>query len=148
MKKILDKIKTWLKARFDKGFEIIKRNSAAAVKVTDELKKIIDSPVTDIITALIPGELDNELKFKLRKVLPEVAAKIGIAHNIVQASDDPTVALEKIRVYISSLGLDGRKDWWVMFSAKVLESLSDGDLSWAELVMLSQDAYLELYKKP
>ena len=145
MKKILEQIRTWLKSRFSKGFEAVKKNSHVAVQVTEALKNVIGSPVTDLLTALIPGELDNEIKYKLRKVLPEVAAKVAIAHNIIQASDDPTTALAAIKAYIESLGGDARKDWWVLFSAKVAEVLSDGDVTYAELVMLTQDAFMELY---
>ena len=145
MKKVIAQIKTWLQAKFKAGFDAVKKNSHIAVKVTEELKKVIDSPVADLITALIPGELDNEIKYKLRKILPEIVAKIGIAHNIIQASDDPTVAMQKIVAYIQSLGGDARKDWWVLFSAKVTEALSDGDVTYAELVALTQMAYTELY---
>jgi hypothetical protein len=145
MKKILEQIKTWLKAKFDKGFDAIKKNSYTAVKVTEALKNVIGSPITDLLTALIPGEFDNEIKYKLRKILPEVAAKVAIGHNIIQASDDPNTAMTAIVAYIESLGAEARKDWWVLFSAKVTEALSDGKVTYAELVVLTQMAYTELY---
>jgi hypothetical protein len=148
MKKILEQIKAWLQAKFKAGFDAAKKNSHIAVKVTEQLKNVIGSPVADLITALIPGELDNEIKYKLRKILPEVAAKVGIAHNIIQASDDPTTALASIKAYIESLGGTARRDWWVLFSANVLEALSDGEISYSDLIKLSQMAYDELYKKP
>jgi hypothetical protein len=147
MKKILEQIKTWLQAKFKKGFDIVKRNSHVAVKVTEQLKIVIGSPIADLLTALIPGDLDNEIKYKLRQVLPEVAAKVAIGHNIIQASDDPTTALAAIKAYIESLGIDARKDWWVLFSAKVMEAISDGEVTYAEIVMLTQDAFIELYGK-
>jgi ribosome-associated translation inhibitor RaiA len=147
MRKILAQIKSWLQDKFKKGFDIVKANSHTAVKVTEALKNVIGSPITDLLTALIPGELDNELKFRLRKILPEVAAKVAIGHNIIQASDDPTTALAAIKAYIESLGVEARKDWWVLFSAKVMEAISDGEVTYAEIVMLTQDAFIELYQK-
>lgn len=145
MKKIAAKIKAWLKDKFDKGFDIAKKNSLVAVQVTNKLKEVINSPIADLVTALIPGELDNELKYKLRKVLPEVAAKIAITHNIIQATEDPTTALTKIKEYIESLGGGARRDWWVLFSANVMEGISDGEVSYSDLIKWTQMAYDELY---
>lgn len=146
MKKILSQISDWLKKKFKQGFDAAKKHSHVAVKVTDELRKVVASPVADLLTALIPGDLDNEIKYKLRQELPKIAAKVAIAHNILQATDDPTTALVKIREYIASLGLDAQRAWWVDFSAHVMEALSDGELSWPELVAITQKAYDEIHK--
>lgn len=147
MKKILTKIGDWIKARFIDGYAVLKMNSAAAVKVTQAFKTFVDSPVADLLTALIPGELDDELKYKLRLVLPQVYARIAIAHNIITAESNPTTALQEIKAYIESLGVQARRDWWVLMSANVLEAISDGNLTYSELVRITQDAYDEIYKK-
>jgi hypothetical protein len=147
MKKLLEQISDWLKRKFKQGFDAAKKHSHIAVKVTDGLRKIVESPVADLLTAMIPGELDNEIKYKLRKELPGIAAKMAIAHNILQANEDPTLALARMREYIASLGLDAQRAWWVDFSAHVMEVFSDGDVTWGELVSITQKAYDEIYSK-
>jgi hypothetical protein len=147
MKKILTQVSDWLKRQFKQGYDAAKKHSHVAVKVTDGLRKVVASPVADLITALIPGDLDEEIKYKLRKELPGVAAKVAIAHNILQAEEDPTLALGKIREYIASLGVDAQKSWWVDFSAHVMEVFSDGDVTWSELIIITQKAYDEIHGK-
>jgi hypothetical protein len=146
MKKILTQVSDWLKRKFKQGYDAAKKHSHVAVKVTDGLRKVVASPVADLLTAIIPGDLDNELKFKLRQELPKIAAKVAIAHNILQATEDPTLALSRIREYIASLGEIGQRAWWVDFSAHVMEAISDGDLSWDELQRITQKAYAEIHK--
>lgn len=44
------------------------------VKVVENIKRVVDSPVADMITAIIPGEADDRMKEWLREVLPKIIA--------------------------------------------------------------------------
>jgi len=45
------------------------------VRVVELLKSCIDSPIADVITYIIPGELDDKIKDHLRAVLPVILEK-------------------------------------------------------------------------
>jgi len=45
------------------------------VKVVENIKRVVDSPVADVITAIIPGEADDRMKEWLREVLPKILEK-------------------------------------------------------------------------
>jgi hypothetical protein len=49
------------------------------VIVTENIKSFVDSPAADILTAIIPGDLDNELITLLRAKLPEILTELKLA---------------------------------------------------------------------
>ena len=60
------------------------------VRIVENLKVVIDSPMADVVTSIIPGDLDDKLKEYLRVPLPKILEKYGsittisnkTAHNI------------------------------------------------------------------
>lgn len=60
------------------------------VRIVENLKVVIDSPMADVVTSIIPGDLDDKLKDYLRILLPKILEKYGsitsisnkTAHNI------------------------------------------------------------------
>lgn len=40
------------------------------VRIVEALKRLVDSPVADVITSIIPGDVDDKVKDHLRAVLP------------------------------------------------------------------------------
>ena len=82
MKKIIAKITLFITLMFDKTFAFLAKNSMVAVSVTDMLKKAVESPVADVITALIPGDVDDRIVSSLRANLPKVLFKMALIHRI------------------------------------------------------------------
>ncbi len=64
-KKCQPKVKEFLK-KFD---EWLLKNVDIAIQAVNGIKKVIDNPVLDIVTAAIPGTLDDRIKVKLRESL-------------------------------------------------------------------------------
>lgn len=53
----------------------LKEKVSLAVVIVENIKKFIDSPVADAITAIIPGTVDDQIKEKLRVFLPVLLDK-------------------------------------------------------------------------
>lgn len=127
--------------------EFLRKNSEVAVKATQVLKSIVESPVVDVIVTLTPTGLDNAIAAKLRKVMPEVVTKMALAHNIIEKSTVPSVAIARIVDYLKILKPEARTAFWLQFSAELNHALADGKITFAEAVILAQMAYKELYEK-
>jgi diaminopimelate epimerase len=148
MRRLLDAFGFFLKKVFDKGFALLVKNSKIAVEVVENFKLILNSPVVDILVAITPTAWDDVNKEKIRKGFAEVVIKVGILHNIIQASDNPTVALQKMKEYLESISPELHKDWWAKFAAEFAGYLSDGKFEYAELMSTSQAIWLKYFYKP
>lgn len=147
MKKIIKKINDFFKSLFDKSFQIFKKNSAVAVKVTQYLKIFVESGIADKIVNIIPGDLDNEILYHLKIQLPKVSFKIAILHKIMTESDNPNDAVSNIIAYLQSLNSEARIGFWITFAGELNLALSDGKLTYTEAIILTQLAYKEAYNK-
>lgn len=141
MKKILNKIKGW----FSNSFQFLKNNSELAVKVTAKLKEYVESPMADLAINLIPTNVDNAALILLRKHLPKVAFKIGVAHQICSESENPNQAIGKLIEHLKGLKLEARAAFWVQFAGELNLAFSDGKITFPEAVMLSQMVYIDIY---
>lgn len=60
------------------------------VRIVEKLKDIVNSPTADIITSLIPGDLDDKIQDYLKELLPKILEQYGaitsvdarLSHNI------------------------------------------------------------------
>jgi hypothetical protein len=147
MKKVFQSIKEFVQRIFNKAFSYAKANAEVAVQIVQKFKELIDSPIADIAVALIPGDLDDKALAKVRQVLPEFVVKFAINAKIIQAAEDPTTALNKIREYIATLPAEGRGIWYAGFAAHFAEAISDGVITLPEAYALTQTIYVEFYKK-
>jgi len=62
----LSKIWSQIKALFDGIPAELKTAIHIGVEVTEKIKTFVDSPAADILTAIIPGDIDDEVKNWLR----------------------------------------------------------------------------------
>lgn len=147
MKKIIKRINAFFQELFQDLFSFVKHNSIVAVKVTSELKRFVESPISDFVVTLIPTDVDNVVLERIRKVIPEVAAKVAIFHGIIKDSDDKTMAATKIIHYLKTINKDARVGFWIEFAGHLNMALSDGKIDFTEAVILSQLAYNDLKKK-
>lgn len=149
MKKFFKKLIDYVKGKYIDLFDVFRKNSEVAVKVTETLKKIVESPVTDVITDLIPGDIDDKIHEKLKVYVPVVAKKIAIAHGILQESENNSDAVSAIIEYLKSpeVNVGVRASFWIMFSGELNKALSDDKITLSEAVALAQIIYTELNKK-
>jgi hypothetical protein len=76
------KIKSALK-QFD---QYVDAHIELALQVTTALKKILSSPVTDIITAIIPGNLDDNIRTQLINALNKAIEALTIVDSCRQCT--------------------------------------------------------------
>lgn len=57
---------------FNKVPDDVKEKISVGIRVVELLKKFVDSPTADLVTAIIPGDLDDNVKVWLRNFLPKL----------------------------------------------------------------------------
>jgi hypothetical protein len=144
MKKLFEKLSSFVKSLLGNIFDEFKKHSEAAVKVTGNIKKLVESPIADVVVTVIPGDIDNAIVEKLRKVLPEVTQKVAILHGILKENDTNSDIIANVIENLKQMNPDARVSFWVLFSGELNKALSDNKLDLAEAFVLSQMAYIEL----
>src|SRR5882672_9611456 len=74
------------------------------VLVTENVKNFVDSPAADILTVLIPGDIDDEIKSLLRAKLPEILTELKLADSCSGMTDADAITVCAVKVL---QGLDG-----------------------------------------
>jgi len=66
---------TFAKKTWSKVPDELKAKVSIGVMIVENIKKFVDSPVADLITNTIPGELDDKVKDYLRQILPVILSR-------------------------------------------------------------------------
>jgi hypothetical protein len=72
-----------------------------ALQITTKLKNVLSSPTADIVTAIIPGDIDNTIRQQLIAVLGKAIEALTIADTCKQYTD----VNEKLNCFIEQLKL-------------------------------------------
>jgi hypothetical protein len=144
MKKLFEKLAFFVQRLLGNVFAEFRKHSEAAVRVTSKIKQLVESPITDVITTLIPGDIDDKIAEKLREVLPIALTKIAILHGILKENETNADVIGDIISNLKEMNPNARIAFWVMFSGELNVALSDGKLQLAEAFILAQMAYLEI----
>ena len=70
-----------------------------ALKVTIALKNLLNSPAADILTTIIPGELDNVIRTQLLNATIKAVEVLTIADNCKQCTDPE----EKLQCFVQQI---------------------------------------------
>ena len=70
-----------------------------ALRLTTALKNILASPVADIITAIIPGDLDNVIRTQLLNATVKAVEVLTIADTCKQCTDTQ----EKLKCFVAQI---------------------------------------------
>jgi hypothetical protein len=90
LKNLFSKIKNFVINFFTKADKTTKKFISIGIKIVDAIKKFVDSDIADVITALIPGDLDNSLQLFLQKVTPSILINLRKWESIVGTEDENT----------------------------------------------------------
>ncbi|QJD95171.1 hypothetical protein HH214_04385 [Mucilaginibacter robiniae] len=115
------------------------------VTVTENIKTFVDSPAADILTALIPGNLDDKIKTALRQALPTLLTQLKLADNCAgaQTSDEiVTCATQTLQA------LDGNIKNAFLHSLAVMiaQVAADGQLTWQDTACVVEWYYQQRFK--
>ena len=143
LKKWIHSILAWAISLFHKLEKEEKRLLPIMKTIVDNIKSFEDTGIGDVITKLIPGGLDDTL-YALAKAATERAL---IALSILTGADGITDATERYTFIINKLKLsndDGKNIALHGFAAVILESLSDGNISWNEALHIADVYFKEI----
>ena len=130
---------------FHKVEDEVKKAIPVAINVVEQIKKVLDSPVADVITAIIPGDADDKLRAKLQLVLPGLILKFQLVAAIGDIADEN----EKFQAILKAINLSPDETKNVFYhglASLILESISDGKLSWSDATAICQYYYEHEFK--
>jgi hypothetical protein len=111
-----------------------------AVDVVQALKAIMDTPVPDVLTAIIPGNIDDKAKDKIREWIPKILLQL----NMIEAIADMTNVNDQLNAILAKMKLssdEAKNIVWHGLASLIIEKLSDGKFSWADAIAVSQYYY-------
>ena len=153
IKVIFLKVKAFILNIWDRADELVEHIAPIAVNVVEQIKLVNDTTAGDIIeliiTKAIKGQADdiivNQIRAKLKEKLPEVIEVMRLALSIAKVNDKNIQA--KMVLDAINLSPDQIKNaHYHVFCSMLIESISDGRLSWGESVILAQYVYDNLYE--
>lgn len=123
-------------------FEGLKEDAKQAihigVKITDALKSFDDKNplVADLLTAVIPGDLDDKIKAKLRECMPFILVQLRLA----EGGDVNEILLNAIK-NLQGLQGDFKKDFLDSLAVQIALVVADGKVTWDELKTITKWYY-------
>ena len=115
------------------------------VVVTQNIKNFVDSPTADVLTAIIPGDIDDEIKTWLRAKLPEILTELKLADSCSELTDPAAITTCAIKV-LQGLDADIQSPFFHSLSVLVAQVAADGKLTWSDGVYLLQWYYEHEYQ--
>lgn len=116
------------------------------IAITNGVKEVINSPIPDIATKLIPGTWDDKLLEKVREKLPQLIIALDIA-NVTANIEDPLQRANAVLALFKFSSDEEKNDFYHKISYRLLEYMSDGNLSRREAIHLAQMYYDYKYKE-
>lgn len=154
MKKFLQKLWAGIVDLYDRLVGNTKKVIPLAINIVEAIKKVMDSPVDDVILEIIrlaiPGDADDKMIDKVKdlveKWLPEILLRLKLADSIAGIEDKN----EQLKAILGQLKLspDAVKNvYYHSLASLILEKLSDGKIQWADAVAIAEYAYQHLIVK-
>lgn len=134
------KIILFLKKLFSKSRLLIEKAVKPSIAVVEALKALLDSPAVPLITAIIPGNIDDVLAARIKNFLPVILKMLGYADECINAKTGDAIlqcALAKLR----SANDPQKHAAWHNIASNLSMYLSDGKLTWSEAIHLAEMVY-------
>jgi hypothetical protein len=145
LKSLLAKIWNSIKNLFSGIPADLKSAIHIGVVIAENIKLFIDSPGADILTAIIPGNVDDKIKDLLRSKLPLILSELKLAdscHDVTDPAQLTTCAVNAIQDLNGSV----KSAFLHNLSILVAQIASDGKLTWSDGVYLLEWYYQHKYK--
>jgi len=110
------------------------------IDVVNNAKNFEEGTGGDIITKLIPGNVDDNIRAKLQDLLPRLLKTLSASNECANAGDDNAI-LKCILTKIGASEKDSRKVFYHGLAALLLEKLGDGKFSWDDAIATVQWFY-------
>jgi phage-related minor tail protein len=102
------------------------------VVITDAIKKFDDSTpwVGDLITTLIPGDVDDKIKDKIREALPNIVIELKLVDAAMDKTKPDEILLAAIAALKPIIKSNAGKDFLDSIAVEISIVASDGRLTW------------------
>lgn len=142
MKKLLKKIGEWIKRLFIGINPVLQKAVSIGADVAEAVKNFdtVNPIVADIITALIPGTVDDMVKSRLREYLPKIAVQLRLVQATQGLKDPNQIMLAAVKV-IQQMDGDYKSAFLHNLSIMAAQVASDGKLDWSDAVYLLEWYY-------
>jgi hypothetical protein len=141
----LSKIWARLKSLFDGMPAELKTAIHIGVVVTENINKFVASPGADILTALIPGDIDDRIKSYLRSQLPVILVQLKLADQCAELTDPEEITACAVKC-LQSLDNNIKSAFLHNISIMAAQVAADGKLTWSDGVYLLEWYYQHQYK--
>lgn len=147
LKTFLKKIGDFFARIFKSLAKELQEAVAIGVKITEAIKTFDDNnpTVADVITAIIPGDLDDKIKARLREMLPKIVVELRLVDAAKGLTDPDEIMLAAVKV-IQQLDGDYQSAFLHNFSILAAQVAADGKLSWSDAVYLLEWYYRNRFK--
>lgn len=154
LKNLLATIWAFVASLWKKIDKMVERVTPVAIRAVDALKGINESFAGDLlemlVTKAIPGPADDllvkRIREKLKTILPKILLQLNMAESIA-GINDPNEQLKAIIMKINMSSDEAKNAYYHSLSVMILQSLSDGKLSWSESVQIAEYYYQHIHKK-
>ena len=145
LKSFLAKIWAEVKSLFDGLDSELKAAIHVAIVITENVKNFVDSSTADVLTSIIPGDLDDKIKDLLRKQLPDILTKLKLVDSTLGLTDPNEITAAAIKV-IQALDGDIKSAFLHDLSVLIAQVAADGKLTWGDAVHILQWYYEHQFK--
>jgi hypothetical protein len=139
-----------LKEVFKKLPQFEKNALRIGVEIVDNVKKAAESPVADILTAIIPGTIDDTIKTKLRAWLPKLLIELKLAEScshLTNPNEIVNCAITTLQKINGDWTQDAiRKKFYDNLAAMITLVAADGKLTLDDVKYLIPFYYDNIYK--
>ena len=137
MKKILIRIGEWLRSTF-KYFSVYEINAKRAIEVVNILKSIVNSNVVSVGVLLTKTPTDDKILNAAKIALDEAARHLVIMQGLFhQGMTNEDIIKELVRILQNEFH-NQQSAFYVQLAGLITQSLSDGKISLAEAITISQ----------
>lgn len=128
--------KLWagIKKVFEKFAPELKNAIHIGVTVVDKMKSFVESPTADVLTAIIPGDVDDKVKDLLRQYLPKIVIEMKLAERCSELTDPNEIVACAIKT-LQQIGGDwisddAKKNFYDSLAVLIAQVAADGKLTW------------------
>ena len=115
------------------------------VTITENIKQFVDSPLADILTAIIPGNIDDKLKEKLRNGIPTILISLKLADECDHSTGPQEITKCAVKL-LQNLEGEIKSVFLHNLSVLISQLAADGKLSWSDGVCIVEWYYQHQYK--
>jgi hypothetical protein len=149
--KLIAGLQLWIKRTFDKSFASLIKAAPVAINIVEEIKRFLDSPIDDLILAIVKVPGSEALRDKLQdEWLPKVAVRLSIVYGLSMESATPEEMLRNVQAKLLELRFNNvpMGHEWDKIATEILAMLADGKVTMNELKIATQLVHYELFLKP